>query len=203
MPRKYKPTYRKKRSYVSKAVKRYVQKEIKTRPELKRKVTIHDFGTVNTTHEEYNAMQNIAQGDDNDERIGTRIQGVGLKARFRMELDGDKTSSIVRVFIYERDEDSTTVGMPSVFGQHTADNMSRMRLLYDRTFTLNAQLLNAGGDSIQKVVDVWIPHRKRISYASSTTDEPQKGNLHICVVSGDSTNAPAVSVQSAYLYRDL
>lgn len=199
MPRRYRKKARKPR--VSKAVKRYVKKELRTEGELKRyNILFANAESVSTTVVTHSDFQQVGQGDDNHERIGTEVNAVGILISGSITSGDD--SNILRFTGYLRDDDSTSITTPAtVLAPITADYHSKVdRHLFDRKLVLNNSFSGAGK---QRLFKIWIPLRRKVRWPDGTTGDPSKGHFHMRVVS-DSAAAthPTITAWAQFMYRD-
>lgn len=186
---------------VSKAVKRYVQKELHTVGELKRhNILFMNAESASTTVVTHSDFQQVAQGDDNHERIGTEVNAVGILISGSITAGDD--SNIVRFTGYIRDDDSTSITTPAtVLAPITADYYSKVdKHLFDKKVVVNNGFSGAGA---QRLFKIWIPLRRKIRWSDGTTGDPSKGHFQMRVVS-DSAAAthPTITAWAQFMYRD-
>lgn len=189
---------------VSKSVKKYVERAIKQEGEIKRFPKVYASASITQSWNVNGSFFQVPQGDDNSERIGTEVQGIGLDVRGLLSLPTAKDHAVLRMLVYiPNDSSIQSSDLPAdIYTPPNADFMTNVKVLLDKVFVLNSTSEKAGTTNQIKYFREWIPFRRVVRYRSSTTTDPNTAHPRIAFVSSEATNTPVVQYNTSFLYRD-
>lgn len=154
------------------------------------------------------------QGTKDSERIGDEILLSGFKLRMLLGQKADRPNVTFRYWVL-----SVPKGYPysySTWFDATTNNVlldsvnkDCCKILSSGTWRPNeAGLNNAGGDEYTFVKQLWIPYRKRISFAPHATTAHQDNDIHFLIAPYDAygslstDNIAYIQIVSTMYYRD-
>lgn len=162
--------------------------------------TYHGNQTATTAWQYEADMMNVALGDTDITRDGDQIHARFLKMKIRMTVADDTNS--FRLILFRNDKNTTPSGLPgTVLGCFEPEFYQKWGpVKYDKTFVLNN---NYSGQSVQKIIEFYIPLKHTISYDVPTASRPSKGNYWFAWISDSAVAAhPTLDIQSDFVYNE-
>lgn len=202
---KKKKSGKKKKSALSKKQKAAVERMIKEHPETKCKVQMAFVTgtTAGSSAWDVDTLNALTQGTDVDERIGLRVEPVGVRLRYYLNL-GDFRNVTVRVILFYNLNDTRTTDLPTSVLYNAEP--STVQVLKD-WYVSNGKYTDGGSNEHYgyKVYDKWIKVRRSTwVYKDESTDPENYDRLCLGVYAvnaqGTYTSSDTQLIYSAYVY---
>lgn len=149
----------------------------------------------------------VAQGTDQDDRIGNEIELASIQMKFRIAINSAATTTFCRVLLVKDfDNQGATPSINDILGTGTdysdyltcsfkhVDNKHRFSFLYDKTFTLGINAIGGIHQEYYKKVPL------KIEYTSANSADMTNQQVFLVFLSNESTNYPTIRyfVRSKY-----
>lgn len=168
---------------VSKSVKKYVSKRLKTDGEIHRQcLSVANTSLVVGTWQFLQCVQ-IAQGDQDDHRMGLEVDGIGFRIRLPLISPTDRIAR-VRVMVVKSKIGVLANGdMPTSDSECITPQMrSKYSVSYDRAFQLRPRTTGAGEDRNMKMLNLYIPDKRRLHFTGTGLGDTRDDNqVYVCV----------------------
>lgn len=184
MPYRRKPyrKYRRRRRYVPKAVKSFVNKAIHQQQETKKYTVLWDHAVDSTASTSDVQLNDISQGDGLYDRDGSTIKARSLWTRINITR-GDDTYNVVRIILYS--PKNSQIQYMSNDGVTTTSplNYDKYKIWADKQVLLDAD------EHVRKIQFRHDLKGMVSRYSGTDGSVPLQGNIKMLMVS-DSTTAP-------------
>jgi len=140
----------------------------------------------------------VAQGDDDDDRIGNEIYLTGIKFRLLLGQKADRPNVTFKIYIVEYDATQAgTLENSSHFYHNVTGNVMldaiqshRFKILYQKTFKGTTGSLEVGEVSKEKTypISFWVPMKRKLSFQTDSgtlVSMGMKDNLRIMIAAYD------------------
>lgn len=140
----------------------------------------------------------VAQGDDDDDRIGSEIYLTGIKFRLLLGQKADRPNVTFKIYIVEYDSTQAgTLENSSHFYHNVTGNTMldaiqnhRFKILYQKTFKGSTGSLEVGETSKEKTypISFWVPMKRKLSFQTDSgtmVSMGMKDNLRIMIAAYD------------------
>lgn len=193
---------------VSKSVKKYVSKRLKTDGEVHRQcLSLGNTALAVGTWQFLQCVQ-IAQGDQDDHRSGLEVDGIGFRIRLPLISPVDRIAR-VRIMVVKSKIGLLVNGdMPA--SDHdciTPQMRAKYSVAYDRAFQLRPRSTGAGQDGNIKMLNLYVPDKRRLHFTGTTLADTRDDNqVYVCAfVSsyvGTGTGTASWEVDCNHFFRE-
>lgn len=203
------------KTFVPKAVKKYVQKRIEHDAEDHYFDVTASQGAGGANYSSAGTVEvlsAVAQGDSYSGRTGEQINPKSLMIRFYAQGNPSWTNpSNLRVIVFQ-DMQIRSSTLPTVADilettsyisdiNHIAVNAKRFRILMDRHVVLDPTAANLYADGSGINFNLSRKLNGKITYTNSSTGT-QKGNIFMLVISDQATNTPGFTYYSRLVFDE-
>lgn len=145
------------------------------------------------------AIDDMAQGTTNNQRIGDTIHPTSVKFRFNMSKNAAATSSQIRILVFRWISGNPAAVLDvleaaNVQSFKSEDNRFKSEILYDKVFRVDT-------DNPKYFRTAKVKLNKPISYAGGTTSSNRNG-IWIIFLGDEAVNTPTLDWQSRLFYKD-
>lgn len=184
----------------------------------------HNGGVAGAVVLDYNMLQTSVNINQNN-RIGDKVWGKGLKLKMWFSNKGDRSSVMYRVFVICLPHDQLTTTPANLWSGTTSGNLildilntDRYKVIYNKVFSINTTSkwtvdlnpLQNREHEVHKYLSFYLPLNRMISYTQDGGNVPkyQKDILGIGYIAYDSTGTlltdhlGSVRVKSRFYFKD-
>lgn len=199
-------TYQKKNTNFVSKVKSIVRNQVLER----KRITQGTAAVITNTGTIKYSLHNIAQGDDEDERIGNVITATGFSYKGTLYNNGSATNgTMVRIILFQDYQQVSDIepDYDDVFQSNTIDselnltNKGRFKILWSSLFTIN---MGFSGQVVKRYIQKWIKFKRpiKIRYNGTAGTDIQKNGLYLTMISDQATNTPTLDDRFTMYYVD-